>query len=183
MLGVKMMVPFALQLPPRPSGASQRICIGPPLTDTLRSLPLEKNPRLRLSGDQKGKSASSVPSSASVRPVAISRIQSREPLGSPAMNASFLPSGEMAAGPATASVKSTPAGGLISAATGRCACRISLLSSRARTATAIAATQPATAAVASRRFSRRRVRTTAGTPAALLASVIHFSSNLRSWAV
>ena len=59
--GVYRIVPSAPQVPPRGWGASARVCTAPPLASMIRSLPCAKNPRLRLSGDQKGKLASSVP--------------------------------------------------------------------------------------------------------------------------
>jgi len=54
-LGVYKMTPFAPQVPPRDWGASARVCTAPPLASMMRSFPWAKNPRLRLSGDQKGR--------------------------------------------------------------------------------------------------------------------------------
>jgi hypothetical protein len=50
----KMIVPQLFQLPPRASGASQMICIGPPSTATFLSLPSAKKAIERPSGDQNG---------------------------------------------------------------------------------------------------------------------------------
>src|SRR5687767_1559582 len=52
--GAKRIVASRSQEPPRPFGASQRACAGPPLAATFLSLPSAKNPMYRLSGDQKG---------------------------------------------------------------------------------------------------------------------------------
>src|SRR5262249_10857065 len=52
--------PSAFRVRPRPRGASQRTCGGPPEMSILLSFPGTKNPTERLSGDQKGKDASSV---------------------------------------------------------------------------------------------------------------------------
>ena len=41
-------------VPPRPSGASQRVCGRPPRISIFLSFPFAKNPRNRLSGDQNG---------------------------------------------------------------------------------------------------------------------------------
>src|SRR5258707_15284966 len=59
-LGVKRMTPSLFQLPPRPDGASHRVCIGPPAISSLFSFPSAKNARDRPSGDQNGKLAPSV---------------------------------------------------------------------------------------------------------------------------
>ena len=55
------MVPFGPQDAPRPMGASQMIVAGPPPMSMRFSLASAKKPMERLSGDQKGKVASSVP--------------------------------------------------------------------------------------------------------------------------
>ena len=49
--------------PSEPLGASQIFCGGPPVTSTFFSLPSAKNARNRLSGDQNGRVAPSVPAS------------------------------------------------------------------------------------------------------------------------
>ena len=55
------MVPLGPQDAPRPMGASQMIVAGPPPMSMRFSLASAKKPIERLSGDQKGKIASSVP--------------------------------------------------------------------------------------------------------------------------
>src|SRR5579872_2767113 len=55
------MTPSRPHAPPRPNGALQSDCGGPPSTSTFDSLPFAKNPMCRLSGDQKGITAFSVP--------------------------------------------------------------------------------------------------------------------------
>ena len=61
--GVYKIVPSTPQVPPRGFAASASVCTAPPLASMILSLPSAKNPKLRLSGDQKGKLASSVPAS------------------------------------------------------------------------------------------------------------------------
>ena len=96
-LGAYRMVPSAPQAPPRGWGESARVCTAPPLASMIFSFACAKNPRLRLSGDQKGKLASSVPASgwAAVE----SRGRTHSCGVSPATvatNASLLPSGDRA---------------------------------------------------------------------------------------
>jgi hypothetical protein len=55
------MTPSAFQVPPRPWATSQIAVGNPPSTSTRLSFPAAKNPIDRLSGDQKGYVASSVP--------------------------------------------------------------------------------------------------------------------------
>src|SRR5215471_11304436 len=52
--GEKTIVPSRFHEPPRPVGASQRTCGGPPAKAILFSLPSAKNPRCSPSGDQNG---------------------------------------------------------------------------------------------------------------------------------
>ena len=59
----KRMTPSAFQDPPRPLSASQTVRARPPEIGTHLSLCPAKKATLRLSGDQKGNDASSVPSS------------------------------------------------------------------------------------------------------------------------
>src|ERR1700735_2380533 len=96
MLGVKRMTPAWLQLPPRPAGASARICTGPPAAATVRNFPSEKKPTERLSADQNGNVAPSAPFSDQVLPVSRSRIQSLMAFPDWAAKASLVPSGEIA---------------------------------------------------------------------------------------
>src|SRR5512132_2932061 len=59
-----MITPLAFQEPPQPSPrASHTVCTGPPAAAILLILPPAKNPMERLSADQKGELASSVPAS------------------------------------------------------------------------------------------------------------------------
>lgn len=99
-LGVKMITPLLLQLPPRPSGASQIVCTGPPAAEIVLSFPLAKKAILRLSGDQKGKNAPAVPASALVSPLCRSRTATVTRSNRvPDTNAIFRPSGERLTGP------------------------------------------------------------------------------------
>src|SRR6516164_3663184 len=59
--GVNTMMPSLLHEPPRPLEASQIVCGGPPAALIFFKLPATKNPISRLSGDQNGYMASSVP--------------------------------------------------------------------------------------------------------------------------
>src|SRR2546427_368688 len=52
-----------LHAPPRPLAAGHSVCAGPPEASILLRLPAAKNPMKRLSGDQNGKDAPSVPAS------------------------------------------------------------------------------------------------------------------------
>src|SRR5262245_16878865 len=53
--------PSGFQAPPKLRGASQMVCAGPPPTEIFFSLPPPENPIYRLSGDQNGYAAPSVP--------------------------------------------------------------------------------------------------------------------------
>src|SRR6202521_6358131 len=55
------MPPSRFHVPPRPVVASQSVNGGPPEASIFLSLHTAKNPMNRLSGDQKGKAAPSVP--------------------------------------------------------------------------------------------------------------------------
>src|SRR5262245_42806293 len=100
MSGAKMIVPSRFQLPPRGTEVSHRACGGPPWTSILLSLESAKTPMERLSGDQKGYEAPSVPSNGRAVREARGRTQSRS-LPSPvrATKASRRPSGESTTGP------------------------------------------------------------------------------------
>src|SRR5580658_37627 len=74
--GENRISPLGPQAPPRPSGTSQTICVEPPSRSTVLSLPSAKNPRERLSGDQKGKVAASVPVSARAATALVGRTRS-----------------------------------------------------------------------------------------------------------
>ena len=88
--------PFLLQVPPRPAPASQRVNAGPPARSIFFSLPSAKNAMERLSGDQKGSTAPSVPVSARAESESRSRTQSWSLPSSVATKARRRPSGEIA---------------------------------------------------------------------------------------
>src|SRR5271154_6449651 len=116
-VGVKRIVPSRPQAPPRAEVvASQRAMDGPPEASIRFSLPLAKNPRYWLSGDQKGRIAPSVPS----RGFAVDELsglthRSCRPLKLTAENAKRWPSGESAggAGEVPAKTNFSSAGGVI----------------------------------------------------------------------
>src|SRR5580700_3977945 len=118
MLGVKMITPRGLHDAPRPSGASQRICTGPPASATFFNFPAEKNPRYLPSGDQKGKVGRSTSTGWAV-PVATSRTHNLVSEGSPVRKASFEPSGESVRAPTVTLVNSASGGGSQDAVIGR----------------------------------------------------------------
>ena len=90
------MTPLVLHVPSEPPGASQTFCGGPPVTSIFWSLPAETKPMKRLSGDQNGRPAPSVPSSARALSALSARIQIRFfPVESVALNARMRPSGEI----------------------------------------------------------------------------------------
>ena len=89
------MTPSAFQVPPARFGALQIICTAPPVTLIFLIRPPEKKAISRLSGDQKGEEAPSVPLNSSgvvdsnrLRKIAL-------PASVDAVNASHRPSGEM----------------------------------------------------------------------------------------
>src|SRR5262249_10619003 len=61
MSGAKMIMPLELQVPPRPFGASAKVVTEPPLEGIRLSFPSAKKPIWRLSADQNGRYALSVP--------------------------------------------------------------------------------------------------------------------------
>src|SRR5271166_726544 len=116
--GENAMTPVGLQAPPRPSCASQTVSAVVALRSMVRSLPLAKKPRARLSGDQKGKIASLVSGRVRASAPFMGRTQ-RFVLPSllTAVNATYEPSGESTGGPARSEVKRNCwlGGGLITA--------------------------------------------------------------------
>src|SRR5579863_3715011 len=52
--GAKTITPSLFQVPPRPEGASQIVCTGPPDTSSFFNCASAKNARDRPSADQKG---------------------------------------------------------------------------------------------------------------------------------
>src|SRR5580693_5634636 len=105
-LGVKRIVPSAPQVPPRPIAISQRARGGPPDTSNRFSLPLAKNPTERLSADQNGNVAPSVPSSGFAA-AELSGLTHRSwrPSELTAEKTSHFPSGERVGGPGLIPVK------------------------------------------------------------------------------
>src|SRR6187455_2167759 len=86
--GTKMMAPSGLQLPPVLRGASQTVWGAPPDRSIVFSFPAAKNPRARLSGDQNGARAFSVPGTGFANGALNERTQmSSGPSGGPATNA------------------------------------------------------------------------------------------------
>ena len=86
----------SFQVPPMPPGASHMIWTALPLGSTLFNLPALKKPTDRLSGDQNGYIAPSVPVNCCAVPAAKDRIHNAVPPSSAAAtNASRWPSGEI----------------------------------------------------------------------------------------
>src|SRR5580704_6231353 len=93
------MTPSRLHAPPPPPDESHNVMGGPPDTSIFLSFPPAKNPRKRLSGDQNGRAAPSVPGSACAASVSSERTQRRDlPSALVAMKAIRRPSGETARG-------------------------------------------------------------------------------------
>src|SRR5262249_58136415 len=90
----KRMIPSPFHAPPRPA-ASARTLIKPVSTSIRISLPEAKKPTERLSGDQKGKEALSVPSNGFATPDSRERSQRSGGL-EPATKMTFNASGEIA---------------------------------------------------------------------------------------
>src|SRR5579872_6361025 len=105
-LGENRMTPPGPHAPPRPKGASAMICGESPLISMVLSLPSAKNPRERLSGAQKGKTAFSVPASSRETRELTGRTQSVVlPSACEAVKAIDAPSGESTGGPAESPVR------------------------------------------------------------------------------
>src|SRR5271169_4152305 len=99
------MTPSRLHAPPPPPDASHNVVGGPPDTSIFLSFPSAKNPRKRLSGDQNGRKAPSVPASTCAVSVSSERIQRADfPSALVAAKAIRRPSGETARGAAGAPV-------------------------------------------------------------------------------
>ena len=114
----KMITPSGPQAPPRPICTAQTTCTESPLRSMVFNWPSAKNPRERLSGDQKGKIAPSVPGSARASSEFMERIQSAVLPSSPvAAKAIDAPSGERTSGPAASPVRLSVvlSGGLMTA--------------------------------------------------------------------
>src|SRR5262249_36100198 len=109
-VGEKTIVSSRFQLPPRPSGASQITCDGPPAASIFLSLPSAKNPMKRLLADQKGYVAPAVPGSGWLVAVFSALTQSDcLPSTSVAPNTSRVPSGEIASGAVRSPTKANTA--------------------------------------------------------------------------
>src|ERR1700733_6390443 len=104
--GENRITPPGPHAPPRPSGTSQTTSADPTSRSMVLSLLSAKNPRERLSGDQKGKNAPSVPGSACASSPFVGRTQRAVLPSAPvAANAMDAPSGEITGGPAESPVK------------------------------------------------------------------------------
>ena len=93
---VKRITPCRLHDPPVPTGAAASARPPPPSTSMRKSVPLAKNPRERLLGDQNGKEAPSVPARGRALPVTSERSHSMARPSEAATKASVWPSGESA---------------------------------------------------------------------------------------
>src|SRR5580704_3092315 len=110
------MTPSLFHAPPRPFTALHNASAGPPLPLIFFTLPCAKNPISRLSADQNGYVASSVPANGFAVIDDRERTYNRTfPFSSRAVNASRVPSGEITAGPddGTTATNEAPAGGRI----------------------------------------------------------------------
>src|SRR2546428_13580387 len=91
-----MIVPSRFHAPPRPPGASARICTAPRSTSIRFIFPSAKNPTDWLSGDQKGSEAPSVPAKARPETESSGRTHNLDCPSEVATNTIFCPSGEIA---------------------------------------------------------------------------------------
>src|SRR3954467_1845661 len=91
------MIPPGLHVPPRYSAAADNVSAGPPPTSIFLSFPSAKNPIDRLSGDQNGPAAPSVPGSSCGATLSSDRMNRRlRPVAGLKRNAMRRPSGETA---------------------------------------------------------------------------------------
>src|SRR5712692_6124970 len=175
------MIPSRFQLPPRPLWASLIVSGGPPEASIFFNLPLAKNPRNRLSGDQNGHAAPSVPASGCAEIAASGRTKSmRLPSASDPAKATRLPSGESAIAPEP-KANCTFSGGRIEERKTRGGSGLfpSIQAARATAATVERRAQTAQ----SRSRLRRRATTDAGRPTCEPLSAIHWSWSRTSCAV
>src|SRR5215470_16155408 len=94
--GTKIIVPSRFHAPPRPDGASARICTAPRSTSIRFSFPSAKKPTDWLSGDQKGNEALSVPAKARPETESSGRTHNLDCPSEVATHTIFCPSGEIA---------------------------------------------------------------------------------------
>src|SRR5580704_3125907 len=93
------MTPSRLHAPPPPPDESHNVMGGPPDTAIFLSFPSAKNPRKRLSGDQNGRMAPSVPASGCAVSASSDRTHRRDlPPALLPTKAIRSPSGETASG-------------------------------------------------------------------------------------
>src|SRR5215471_4315312 len=114
-LEVNKITPSRFQVPPRGNEALQSAKTGPPKASTFFSFPFAKNPMKRLSGDQKGRPAPSVPARGFPCNESIGRTHKRDcPSCAEATYARSRPSGEIANPPlAPVRMKLEPSIGLM----------------------------------------------------------------------
>src|SRR5262245_60284463 len=99
------MTPLLFHVPPRGVGASHTSNGVPPSDETVLSLPPLKKPSVRLSGDEKGSVAPSVPAITRLYQAFSFLTQSRgAPFSGDATNAKVVASGEITMGPAKSPV-------------------------------------------------------------------------------
>src|SRR6266508_20559 len=174
----KRITPSALQEPSAPLGASQIFWAGPPETSIFLSFPSAKNPRKRLSGDQKGRVVPSVPASGCAEKAFNALIQIRVfPEASVALKARYRPSGEIRG----VSIETTSEGVATPNRTLRGRAGARRTNPTARTAAAGFVRRAPAQASFSRFF--RRATTGAGRPACEPPSAIHWSCSRTSCAV
>src|ERR1700735_1731650 len=114
--GVNTITPSLFHVPPRPVGASQRICTTPPVAGTRLSFESAKKAKFRPSPDQKGYVAPSVPCKGWVVPELSVRTKINCLRWPSATNAMAEPSGEITNWfSLPMDPNSNPSGGFISA--------------------------------------------------------------------
>jgi len=110
----KTTVPSGNQVAPRAAPALAMVAGGPPESSMRFSLPSAKKPTDRLSGDQKGRSAPSVPGNRRASIESTGRVHNLVAPSETVTNAIMRPSGETAALRLPPNANSVPRGGLIS---------------------------------------------------------------------
>src|SRR5687768_4924654 len=178
--GTNRITPSRFQLPPLPSDASASVCGGPPEASIFFNFRSAKNPTNRLSGDQKGFEAPSVPASGRAEAPESGWTHSKLVPEEVATNATRRPSGDNAIGP-NSNAKLDFSGGRSEDRM----IRGGSLRSRMTTTVAAAATSAATGTSAHASRSRLFLLAApgAGSPTAEPPSTIHWSWSLTSCAV